>query len=224
MTEGPPSGLTELDHIGVERALREELDIAELVRLFVEDIDEGGADRLALLFGVGDAGELVEKEAARVAMDQRDVVVAAKEAHHLVGLAGPQQAGIDKDAGQLIADRFVQQYCCHRGIDAARKATHDLAVLDLPANFVHRLRSELCHRPVTAAAGDPMGEVAQQLGALRCVHDLGMEQHAVKPAAVVGDRGIGRRFARRHRAEAGRQSVDPVAVAHPHLLAPAPRP
>src|SRR5205085_11186619 len=94
-----------LDHIGVERALREELDIADLVRLFVEDVDEGGADRFALFFGVGDAGELFEEQLARVAMDQRNVVMAAEEADDLLGLARPQQARIDKDAGQLIADR-----------------------------------------------------------------------------------------------------------------------
>ena len=37
-----------------------------------------------------------------------------------------------------------------------------------------------------------MRKVAQQLAALRRVHDLGVEQHAVKPPLVVGDRGIGR--------------------------------
>src|SRR5437660_3454597 len=51
-----------LDHVRVEGALREELDIADLVRLLVEDVDEGGADRLALLLGIGDAGELFEKQ------------------------------------------------------------------------------------------------------------------------------------------------------------------
>src|SRR5207302_9742988 len=75
-----------LDHVGVERALREELDIADLVRLFVKDVDEGGADRFALFFGVGDAGELFEEQLARVAMDQRNVVMAAEEADDLLGL------------------------------------------------------------------------------------------------------------------------------------------
>ena len=204
--------------------MREEGDIAELVRLFIENVDKAAADDLALLFGVGNPGELVEKQPAGVAMDQRDVVMAAEEPHDLLPLTRPQQAGVDENAGQLIADRLVQQHRRDCGIDATREAAHDLAVPDQPADFVDRLRSELCHRPVATAAGDLMGEVAQQLGALGCVHDLGMEQHAVKPAAVVGDGGIGRRFARRHRPEAGRQSVDPVAVAHPHLLAPTPRP
>src|SRR5215472_4080511 len=53
------------------------------------------------------------------------------------------------------------------------------------------------------------------------MHNLGMEQDAVKPAGVVGDRRIRRGFARGHRAETGRQRIDTVAVAHPYLLASA---
>ena len=118
----------------------------------------------------------------------------------------------------------MQQHRRDRGIDAAGKAADDVAAADLTADLVDRLAAEQRHRPVAAAARDVVGEIAQQLRALRRVHDLGMEQHAVKPAAVVGDRGVGRRFAGRHGAEAGRQGIDPVAVAHPHLLAPAFRP
>jgi hypothetical protein len=51
------------------------------------------------------------------------------------------------------------------------------------------------------------------------VHDFGVEQHAINAALVIGDRGEGRTVARRDRAEAGRQRIDLVAVAHPHLLA-----
>ena len=97
-----------LDYVGIERPLGEKLDAAELGGLLVEDVDKGGADRLALCFGVGDPGELVEKQAARVAMNQRDVVMAAEEAHHLLALTRPQQPGVDEDAGQLLADRRVQ--------------------------------------------------------------------------------------------------------------------
>ncbi len=64
-----------------------------------------------------------------------------------------------------------------------------------------------------------MGEIAQQLAALRGVRDLGMKDDAIKPSLIVGDRGNWCAVARRHRAEAGRQGIDLVAMAHPHLLA-----
>src|ERR1700730_16061147 len=219
---GTPEWAHRLDYIGVEGALRQELDIADLVRLFVEDVDKGGADRLALLFGVGDAGELFEEQSARIAMDQRDVVMPAEEAHDLLRLARPQQAGIDKDAGQLVADRLVEQGRRYRGIDTAGETADNPAFTNLAADLVDRLAAEQRHRPVPAAVGNPVREIAQQLSALRRVHDLRVEQHAVKATAVVGDRSVRCPLAGRHRAKAGRQCVYPVAVAHPHLLAPAP--
>src|SRR5579862_4025660 len=48
-----------------------------------------------------------------------------------------------------------------------------------------------------------------------------MEHRAVEAALVVGDHGERRAFAHRDDAKAGRQHLDPVAMAHPHLLAAA---
>ena len=55
-----------LDDVGVERALREEPYVTEPLRFLLEDADELGADDLALLLRVFDAGELVEEPVARV--------------------------------------------------------------------------------------------------------------------------------------------------------------
>ena len=59
---------------------------------------------------------------------------------------------------------------------------------------------------------------------MRRVDDLRVELHAVKAALVVGDGGEGRALAHTDSAETGRQARHAVAVAHPHLLAPAPLP
>ncbi len=217
MTEGPPIALVELDHVGVERSLRQKLDIAELLRLLVEDVDKGSADPLALFLGVGDPGEPLQEQIAGVAMDQRDVVMPAEQVDDLLGFAGAQQAGVDKDAGQLVADSLVQQCRRDRGIDPARQAADDIAVADPFADAVERIGAEQGHGPVAAATRDLVGKVAQQFRTLRGMRHLGMKQKAIKPPLVIGDRGKGGRFARRYRAEAGRHHVDLVAVAHPHL-------
>ena len=72
---------------------------------------------------------------------------------------------------------------------------------------------------VPDAARDIAGEIAQQLRAVRGVDDLGMELHAVETTVVVGDGGERCALADADDAEAGRQPRDPVAVAHPDLLA-----
>ena len=219
MTDGPPEALVELDYIGIERSLGEEFDVAELLRLLVEHVDKGGADLLSLLFGIGDAGKFGKKQVAGIAMNQRDVVVAAEQINDLLGFARAQHSGVDKDAGQLVANCLVQQGRGDRRIDAARQAQHDVAVTHLAADAVEDLRVKHRHRPVAAAAGDLVSKVAQQFRPLRRVRDLGVKQRAVKTPAVVGDRGKGGGFAGGDRAKSGRQRIDLVAVAHPHLRA-----
>ena len=49
VTDGPPVKETDLDHVGIERALRQELGAADLLRLRLERLDEEPADRLPLL-------------------------------------------------------------------------------------------------------------------------------------------------------------------------------
>ena len=55
-------------------------------------------------------------------MHQPDVEAVAEGRHHLLGLALPQQAVIDEDAGELVADRLVDQHRGDRRIDAAGQA------------------------------------------------------------------------------------------------------
>ena len=74
---------------------------------------------LRFCFGVGDAGELAEKNLRRINMHQRDVVVVPEQVDHGLGLVEPQHAVIDEHAGELVADRLVDQHRGDGGIDAA---------------------------------------------------------------------------------------------------------
>ena len=59
-----------LDHIGVERALRQEIRAAELLCFRFEHLDEQAADGLALDFGVGNAIELAKELRRRIHVHQ----------------------------------------------------------------------------------------------------------------------------------------------------------
>ena len=54
--------------------------------------------------------------------------------HHLVALAEAQQAVIDEHAGELVADRAMQQRGDDGGIDAAGQAEQHLVAADLLAH------------------------------------------------------------------------------------------
>src|SRR5207245_9911223 len=99
-----------------------------------------------------------------------------------------------------------------------------LALAYLAPDALDRLGAEGRHRPIAAAAGDAMGEVPEEIGAVRRVDHLGVEHRAVEAPLVVGHDGEGRALADRDDPEARRQRLDAVAMAHPHLLLASPGP
>ena len=137
-----------LDDVGIERALREELGAADLLRLVLEGLDEQPADGLALGLGVGLALERREELPSRINVDERDVVVVAEHRHDLVGLVEPHQAVVDEDAGELVADRLVDQHRRDRGVDAAREAADHPALADLRADLLDHALAVGGHGPV----------------------------------------------------------------------------
>ena len=108
-----------LDHVGVQRTLSEEGRALDLFGFGLEHVDEQAADGLALGLRVADPVERTEEGLARVHVHQRDVVGIAEQGHHVLGLVLPQQAMIDKNAGETVADGFVDQDGGNRGIDPA---------------------------------------------------------------------------------------------------------
>ena len=187
-------------------------------------LDEQAADRLALDLGVVDALERVEKQLLRLHMAQRDIVVVAKQAHDLLGLALAQQPVIDEDAGQRVADGLVNQHGGDGAVDAARKAAEHAPLPDLLLDRARGLAAEGRHGPVGLEPGDLVQEIRDQLRAVGRMHDFEVELHAVEAALFVGDAGVGRVLGLADDLKAGRQARHAVAVAHPDLMAPADRP
>ena len=161
----------------------------------------------------------VKEALARIDVHQRDVEVAAEQRHDLLGLVQPQQAVVDEDAGELVADRLVDQHGGHRAVDAAGQPADDAALADLGADLGDLGRAEMRHAPVARQAGDAAHEVADQLAAPGRVRHLGVELHGVELALLVGDGRERRALRHADHLEAGRQLRDAVAVAHPHGVA-----
>ena len=126
---------------------------------------------------------------------------------------------IDEHAGELLADRLVDQHGGDRGVDAAGEPADHPALADLAADFLDRLVLERAHRPVAGAAGDLAHEIAQDGGAVRRVHDLEMELRRVELALFVGDHGDRRIGRGADGDKTFRRLGDAVAVAHPHRIA-----
>ena len=64
-------------------------------------------------------------------MHERDVEVAAERLDHLLGLVRAHEAVVDEDAGELVADRLVDEQRGNRGVDAAGERAEDALEPDL---------------------------------------------------------------------------------------------
>ena len=212
-------GLAEaaLNDIGIDRPLHEEIDLADLLRFGFKDTDEFLADDLALLLRLGHTLELFIETLLGVDADKVQVVRAFHAEHglDLVPLVLSEEAVIDEDARQLLADRLREQDRRHGGVDAARKRTERLARANLLAQGFDRRPDEGRHPPVALAQRDAAHEVFKNLRAVFRVHDLGMELHGIELSCRIFHRcdGTVRRLCR-HAKALGRFG-DVVGVAHP---------
>ena len=80
---------------------------------------------------------------------------------HLLGFALAHQAVIDEDAGELVADRLVDQHRRDRESTPPERPQITRPLPDLRADAGDRLGAESRHGPVAAAAADVEDEIAQ---------------------------------------------------------------
>ena len=188
--------------------------------LGLEHLDELAADDLALRLRVGHAGQVTEELRARVDVAHLRMQPPGEHVHHQRRLVQPQQPVIDEHAGELVADRLVDQRRRDARVDAARQPEDDVVLPHLLANPRHRLGDVVAHAPVAARAADVAHEPGQHRLALLRVGDLGMELHRVVAARLVGHAGDRAARRRGHQREPRRHRRHRVAVTHPHLEHP----
>jgi hypothetical protein len=133
----------------------------------------------------------------------------------------PQQTVVDEDAGQLVADRAVDERGGDGRIDAAgepadRGRRTDLARGSMRSCVVDEGR----HVQVGSQPADAQQEVLEHLRPPSVCDDLGVELHAVETAAYGpahrGERARATVEVLARTANARRQGEHAVAVAHPH--------
>jgi hypothetical protein len=142
----------------------------------------------------------------------------------LATLVQAKQAMIDENAGQLVADRLMDQDRRDRAVDAAAQSADDLALADLLADLGDLGLAIGGHRPVALQPAHAMDEVGDQLCPVGGVRYLGVELRPVELPFLVGDHRERRAVAGRDDPETRSEGGDLVAVAHPHLVPLADRP
>ena len=200
--------------VGVYRTLRQEVNLAYLLGLFLEYADELLADYLALALGLGYACNLAQEAALGIHAHEVDVPM-LEGSLDLVRLVQAHEAVIDEHAGQLIAHGLGQHGRSHGGIDAARQCQQHAAGAYLLAQVCDGLLAVIAHGPASVSAADAVEEVAYHGKAVLGVVHLGVELHAVYAAAGVAYGCAGAALGVRGQAEALGYALHVVAMAHP---------
>ena len=207
-----------LDHIRVERPLHQEADVAcDVLRGFLEHVDERVPDASSLLLGILHALELAQESPARVGHAQVDAEVRPEGLLHLVALVQAQQPVVHEDAGEPVPDGAVRQRRRYARVHAAREpADRPLRRTDGLADLLHRVLDEVRRRPIARAAADVEQKVVEDLATPRRMGDFGVEQHPENRARLVPHRRHRCVGARPDHPEARRRLAEPVPVARPH--------
>src|SRR3546814_17151685 len=108
------------------------------------------------------------------------MIMFAEQRLDLLALAQAQQAVVDEHAGELLADRFVDQHRGDRAVDAARQAAQHTLVADLGAYFGDLGGAKFGHRPVARTAAAVADEIGYQPGAVGGVDDFRVELRAIR--------------------------------------------
>ncbi len=87
----------------------------------------------------------------------------------LVAFALAHEAVVDEHAGELVADRFVDEHGCDGGVDATGEAADDLLVADLFADLADLFFDDVGGGPGERELADVGEEPAEHLLAVRGV-------------------------------------------------------
>ncbi len=215
LDDGALAAQAAFHHVGVDGALGQELHLADLLGLSLEDADELLADDLALALRLGDTGELLQETVLGVDTAHVHVELAGHDLLHLVAFILAQEAVVHEDAGQLIAHGPLQKRGGHGAVHAAAEGQQDPAIADLGAALGDGLVHVGGHCPLPLEAADAVQEVLQNLPAVLSMHHLRVELHAVEPLFAVLHSGVTAAGAGGDDAEAGSGALHLHAVAHP---------
>src|SRR3989304_502853 len=212
---GRAADLLALDHIRIEGSLREKREAAQPARLLLKDLDELGPDDLALLLRIRHPLERAEKAIRGVDGAALEFQMSPKRPQHRLRLPLAEEAVIDKDRDQTIADGPVNQQRRDGGIHPpTQRAQHPLPS-DFLTDPLDGLLNEGSHSPCRRTPADPEDEVLEDLPPPRRVNHLRMKLDGVPRAAPVPPGSGGGVLRRREGGPLGGKGQDPVPVAHP---------
>src|SRR3954468_11600159 len=93
-----------LDHVGIQRALGQELGLADATCRRFENIDKRFADDFSLTFRVGHSLEFANKKLCGIFVVELNLEMLPKHVPHHLSFASAKDAIVDENAGELLSN------------------------------------------------------------------------------------------------------------------------
>ena len=193
-----------LDDVRIDRALSQPFGIDQFLGFGVEHFNKLATDDLALLLRVAHTLEVAKELLGCIDMHYLDTQTAGEGFHDLLGFVESQQTIVDKDTGELIANRAMDQRSGDRRINTARQPQNNFFVAHLGTDLLNGLFHIVRHGPVSSAATDVVYETGEHLFALQRMGHFRVELNGVETTIFIGHSGDRCRFVVTNHLEARR--------------------
>ena len=118
-----------------------------------------------VLFWFADTSQFTKETILCIDADEIDVTV-AEYSFDFIAFVFAHQTMVNKDAGQLVADCFGEQFCNNRAVYTAGQSQQNFAVSTFSRTCAIAGVAVILHAPVANCAADIVKEVAQHLAAV----------------------------------------------------------
>jgi len=204
-------------NVRINGALCQIVNSTDFLSFFFKYANEFFADNFTFAFRSSYSCQFAVEALACVNAYEVNIELTAftENSANLFALVFAQQTVVYKYAGQLLADSLSQHSGTNAGINTAGKRAQHLAVADSFFQLSNSLLYERIHFPGACTAANIVNKVAQHLGAVFGMQNLGMELYAIQFACFIlsssnrAVRSAGNNF------EAGSCGFDIIVMAHP---------
>lgn len=216
LDDGGIGALAALDHVRIDGALGKVVQFAERGRFLLEDFNEIPADDVPLFLRLRDALEIRKEAFGSVRTNETHREEMAEDMADLIAFSFAQETVVHKNAGEALADGFIDQGGNYRRVHTAGQGQQYGSVF--ADGFTDLLNGGLgvgTHGPVAGAAAEAEEEVTDQHGSFLGMGHFRMELHAADLLILVDHGGNGAVVRFRDHPETGRAGTDLPGMAHP---------
>jgi hypothetical protein len=161
--------------------------LLQLHGLVCEHGNKFGTDEFAFAFGIADAFELREETLGSVDADDAKAEAVAEHFERVFEFIFAEQAGVDEDIGEAVADGAMHEHSGDGGIDAPAERADYAAVPYFGSNRFGGFLDEGRATPFLFGLADAKEKIAENFRAAIGVADFGMEFDGINLAVGIFD-------------------------------------